>query len=167
MATIDSAGEQVLAIAHRSRGAPPALMDSCLITLKVMTDPRKEFIKAAKAGDVGKLRALLASDESLLGVRDADGSTALHCATWKGHLETVVYLLEAGCDVHVHNTNEHWGTTALHAAAHANHAAIVQVLIDAGADVNATDLQGRTPLNHTAFHKAKAAAKILAACGAA
>ena len=91
-----------------------------------------------------------------------------HCtATWKGHLEAVAYLLEAGSDVHVHNTNEHWGTTALHAAAHANHAAIIQVLIDAGADVNAMDLQGRTPLDHTEFHKAKAAAKILAACGAA
>jgi ankyrin repeat protein len=63
--------------------------------------------------------------------------------------------------------NEHWGTTALHAAAHANHAAIIQVLIDAGADVDATDLQGRTRLDHTEFHKAKAAAKILAACGAA
>ncbi|HSE18957.1 MAG TPA: ankyrin repeat domain-containing protein [Pyrinomonadaceae bacterium] len=83
-----------------------------------MADPRKEFIKAAKAGDLAKLRALLASDESLLGVRDADGSTALHCATWKGHLEVVTYLLEAGSDVHVHNSNEHWGTTALHAAAH-------------------------------------------------
>ena len=30
-----------------------------------MADPRKEFIKAAQAGDVPKLRALLASDESL------------------------------------------------------------------------------------------------------
>ena len=30
-----------------------------------MADPRKEFIKAAKAGDLAKLRALLASDESL------------------------------------------------------------------------------------------------------
>ena len=69
-----------------------------------MADRRKEFIKAAKAGDLAKLRALLASDESLLGVRDADGSTALHCATWKGHLEAVAYLLEAGSDVHVHNT---------------------------------------------------------------
>ena len=37
---------------------------------------------------------------------------------------------------------------------------------DAGADVNATDLQGRTPLNHTEFHKAREAAKILTASGA-
>ena len=132
-----------------------------------MVDLAKEFIKAAKAGDVARLRALQASDDTLVGARDADGSTALHGATWKGHLEAVMFLIAAGCDVQAHNHNEHWGTTALHAAAHANHAAIVQVLIDAGADVNAADLQGRTPLHHTTFHKAKAAAKVLAAHGAA
>lgn len=131
-----------------------------------MADPAKEIIKAAKAGDLARLQALLASDESLLGARDADGSTALHCAAWKGHLNAVVHLLAAGADVHAHNSNDHWGTTALHASAHANHGAIVQVLIDAGADVNATDLQGRTPLHHTTFHKAKAAAKVLVAHGA-
>lgn len=68
-----------------------------------MADPRKEFIKAAKAGDLATLRVLLASD----GVRNADASTALHCATWKGHLEVVTYLLEAGSNVHANNTNEH------------------------------------------------------------
>jgi ankyrin repeat protein len=128
--------------------------------------PAKEIIKAAKAGDLASLRALLASDGGLLGARDVDGSTALHCAAWKGHLDVVAYLLSAGSDVHAHNRNEHWGTTALHAAAHANHGAIVQVLIEAGADVNATDAQGRTPLHHTTFHKAKAAAKVLVAQGA-
>ena len=40
-----------------------------------MADPGKEFIKAAKAGDLGKLRALLASDESLLGVRGIEEET--------------------------------------------------------------------------------------------
>jgi ankyrin repeat protein len=128
-----------------------------------VAEPAKAIIKAAKAGDLASLRALLASDDSLLGARDTDGSTALHCAAWKGHLEVVEHLLAAGSDVHAHNGNEHWGTTALHAAAHANNGAIAKVLIDAGADVNATDPQGRTPLHHTTFHKAKAAAKVLVA----
>ena len=131
-----------------------------------MADPAKEMIKAAKKGDLASVRASLARDASLLGAQDVDGSTALHCAAWKGHLEVVEHLLAAGSDVHAHNRNDHWGTTALHAAAHANHRAIVQVLIDAGADVNATDPQGRTPLHHTTFHKATAAAKVLAAHGA-
>lgn len=126
-----------------------------------MADSTKEFLRAAKNGDLAKLKDLLESDASLLSAQDSDGSTALHCASWKNHRDTVAYLLEAGADVHAHNTNDHWGTTPLHAAAHANNTAIVQLLIDAGADVNAKDAAGQTPLTHTTFHKANAAANLL------
>ena len=131
-----------------------------------MPDPAKEFIKAAKKGDLAALKALLKSDGGLIGARDSDGSTALHCATWKGHEATVAWLLGNGADVESHNQNDHWGTTALHAAAHANHAGIAQRLIEAGADVNAKDREGRTPLFHTSFHQAKATAKVLLKHGA-
>ena len=131
-----------------------------------MTESGKEFIKAAKKGDLDELKLLFENEKTLLDARDSDGSTALHCASWKGHPEVVVFLLKAGADVHSSNNNEHWGTTALHAAAHANQAVIVQLLIDAGADVNAKDMNGKTPLYHTTFHKATAAAKILTKHGA-
>jgi ankyrin repeat protein len=131
-----------------------------------MAESGKEFIKAAKKGDLDQLKALLKSDKTLLDTRDTDGSTALHCATWKGHLEVVKFLLKAGADVHAQNSNDHWGTTPLHAAAHANQTAIVQLLIDTGADVNAKDMNGKTPLHHTTFHKATAAAKLLTKHGA-
>ena len=124
-----------------------------------MPDPSKEIIKAAKAGNVAKLKELLASDASLINARDKDGSTPLHCATWKGQQGVVALLLETGADVNAHNSNDHWGTTPLHAAAHANQAAIAQLLIDHGADVNAQDMTGQTPMHHTTFHKANAAAK--------
>ena len=97
-----------------------------------MTDANKAFIKAAKAGDVDTLKTLLKAEKTVLAAKDSDGSSALHCACWKGHLEAVKFLLKAGCDVHAHNANEHWGTTPLHAASHANQAAIAQLLIDAG-----------------------------------
>jgi ankyrin repeat protein len=130
-------------------------------------DPRREIIKAAKSGDLGKLKALLGTDASLVHARDSDGSTPLHCAVWKGHQEIVEFLLGAGADVNAQNSNAHWGTTPLHAAAHANQAAIAKLLIENGADVNARDLEGRTPLDHTDFHKAKAVARLLLAqsCG--
>ena len=126
-----------------------------------MPEPAKLIIKAAKSGDVGTLKSLLAQDSSLLNARDSDGSTPLHCATWKGHPGVVAALLEAGADVNAVNQNEHWGTTPLHAAAHANQAAIAQMLLDHGADVKAKDVEGRTPMFHTTFHKAKAVAKLL------
>jgi ankyrin repeat protein len=131
-----------------------------------MPDPAKEIIKAAKAANLPRLRELLANDPLLLDARDKDGSTPLHCAVWKGHEEVVALLVRAGADVNAHNENDHWGTTPLHAAAHANQSAIAQLLIDHGADINARDREGRTPLFHTTFHKAKAVAKVLEKCGA-
>jgi len=124
-------------------------------------EPSKEIIRAAKLGDLAKIKGLLATDAGLVHANDTDGSTPLHCAAWKGHLETVAFLLSAGADVDAHNSNEHWGTTPLHAAAHANQAGIAKLLIEHGADVNAKDMSGKTPLHHTTFHKAKAVAKLL------
>src|SRR5258708_32160709 len=78
----------------------------------------------------------------------------------KGHPEAAALLIAGGADVNAHNSNDHWGTTPLHAAAHANQAAIAQLLIDHGADVNTPDMEGRTPMFHTTFHKTKAVAKL-------
>lgn len=126
-------------------------------------DPGKEMIRAAKAGNVAKIKDLIAADASLIKALDTDGSTPLHCATWKGHVETVAFLLTAGANVNAHNSNDHWGTTPLHAAAHANQTAIAKLLIEHGADVNAKDMNAKTPLHHTTFHKARAVAKLLEA----
>jgi ankyrin repeat protein len=126
-----------------------------------MADPAKEIIRAAKSGDAERVSSLLANDKSLVKARDKDGSTPLHCAVWKGHQQLIALLLKAGADVNAQNENDHWGTTPLHAAAHANQAAIAQLLIDHGADVQATDREGRTPMFHTTFHKARAVVKVL------
>ena len=126
----------------------------------------KEMIKAAKKGDLEKVKALVASDPNLIRARDADDSTPLHCAVWKGHQAVAAFLLSVGADVNAQNRNAHWGTTPLHAAAHANQATIAEMLIESGADVNAKDMNGKTPLHHTTFHQAKAAAKVLQNHGA-
>ena len=126
-----------------------------------MPDAKKQILKAAKSGDAAAVKTLLDSDAHLIDARDKDDSTPLHCAVWKGQLEVVSTLLDAGADVNAVNQNDHWGNTPLHAAAHANHAAIAELLIDRGAKLDARDAGGRTPLDHTAFHKATAVAKLL------
>jgi len=126
----------------------------------------KEMLKAAKSGAAFRVQQLLDHDASLISVKDSDGSTPLHCATWKGHLAVVELLLSRGADVNAANNNDHWGTTPLHAAAHANQRAIAELLIAHGADINATNLNGRTPLAETEFHKARPVANLLKQHGA-
>ena len=126
-----------------------------------MPDPSKLIIKAAKHNDVTALKSLLASDPNLIDARDTDGSTPLHCATWKGHVEAAEFLVASGADVNAVNQNEHYGTTPLHAAAHANQPKIAKLLLDNGANTKAKDMEGRTPMFHTTFHKAKGVAKLL------
>ena len=136
------------------------------MTRTIVSRADKEIIKAAKTGDVEKVKHLLSEDAGLINARDTDGSTPLHCATWKGQVDVVACLLKAGADVNAQNTNGHWGTTPLHAAAHANQAEIARLLIEHGANLNAEDLNGKTPLFHTTFHKAKAVARLLQEYGA-
>jgi len=131
-----------------------------------MPEP-KEMIKAAKSGNAARVGELLAEDPSLLHARDADGSTPLHYAAWKGHPEVARLLLERGADVSLPNNNSHWGGTPLHAAAHANQKAVAELLIAHGADVNGRSLNGRTPLEETTIHNATAVARLLKQHGAA
>jgi len=130
-----------------------------------MTDQReqlaKAIIRAAKRGEGDAVRALLDQDASLIDARDRDESTPLHCACWKGHQDVVALLIERGADVKARNHNTHWGDTPLHAAAHGNRRACAKALIAAGADLQARNLNGNTPLQETAFHKATPVANLL------
>jgi ankyrin repeat protein len=126
----------------------------------------KDLLRAVKTGNTAQVRALLDADPALVNARDAEDSTPLHYAAWKGHPEVTALLLERGADVHAQNTIGHWGGTPLHAAAHANQRPIAEMLIAHGADVNALSCNGRRPLAETAIHKATAAAKVLRQHGA-
>src|SRR5215471_13823613 len=104
------------------------------------SNPEKEMVRAAKAGNPETVKQLLAMDASLISARDSDGSTPLHCACWKGHDAVVRLLLDSGADVNAENNNDHWGTTPLHAAAHANQKKIAEMLIAHGANIASRNL---------------------------
>jgi len=125
------------------------------------TEHAKQIIKAAKAGDVDAARALLQACPAIIDAHDTDGSTPLHCASWKGHAEMVTLLLDAGADIQAKNQNTHWGDTPLHAAAHGNQRAVAQILIERGAQLDAINAKGNTPLQETDAHNATAVANLL------
>jgi DNA mismatch repair protein MutL len=93
----------------------------------------KEIIRAAKRGDAVAARVLLEADRSLARVTESEGTTPLHCAAWKGHVEVAELLLEAGADIDAVNQDAHYGGTPLHAAAHGNQKPVVELLIRRGA----------------------------------
>lgn len=125
----------------------------------------KQMIKAAKAGDIDAARAILQACPAVIDARDTDGSTPLHCASWKGHPEMVGLLLDAGADIQAKNDNTHWGDTPLHAAAHGNQRAVAQILISRGARLDALNANGNTPLQETEAHNATAVANLLKKTG--
>ena len=71
------------------------------------------------------------------------GSTALHTASFNGHLEVATVLLDAGANVDARNKNE---LTPLHYAASNGHVALARLFLERGADPYARSREGRTPL---------------------
>ena len=74
---------------------------------------------------------------------EADGTTALHWASFRNDAESVGRLIQAGADVNVAND---LGVTALWAASLNGSEEVVENLLAAGADPNKTLRHGETPL---------------------
>jgi ankyrin repeat protein len=92
---------------------------------------KSEISKAASAGDVEKVKALLKNNPKLICDKGFYDDTPLHFAA---NREVAELLLANGAVV---DARDRWGNTPLHMAASAGYREVVEVLLAHGADVNA------------------------------
>jgi ankyrin repeat protein len=59
----------------------------------------KVFLKAAEKGKINYVAQILEKDTSLINCKDSDGYSALHRASYNGHVEMVKVLLNGGADI--------------------------------------------------------------------
>ena len=117
-----------------------ALALNVALTLAAADNGRTSLIDAAKNGDKVALRALLQKKADVNAV-DADGSTALHWASYRDDIATADLLIRAGAKVNV--ANESGRDAAFRPASQNGSAGMVWVLLTAGADPNAALLSGK------------------------
>ena len=128
-----------------------------------------ELVKAAGAGDLPKVKELVAAKAKLDG-RGRHGYTPLTAAISGDHLDVALYLIDAGADVTLKDKN---GTGPLEWAAiragwvmkHQN-VKLATALLDRGAEVDVRNADGYTPLMWAANRGAVKLVELLIARGA-
>lgn len=121
-----------------------------------------DVFAAAVLGLVDRVREFLDADPGSRDARGAHGIPLLFHAAAAGQHEVCALLVERGVDV---NTGA-GGNTALHAAALFGRGALAEWLLARGADVNATDYEGRTPLQRAVATRHADVADLLRRPGA-
>ena len=103
---------------------------------------RASLIDAARNADIDALRALLKPGVDV-NAAAADGTTALHWASYRDAVDSADLLIRAGANVNAAND---LGVTPLWTASLNGSAAMVRRLLEAGANPNLALLGGETPL---------------------
>jgi ankyrin repeat protein len=103
---------------------------------------RATLADAAEKRDKTAVRVLLKSGADV-NAAQADGTTALHWATYHDDAEMAASLVKAGANVKAVNR---YGMSPLAEACMNGHAAVVKLLLEAGADANAAMKGGETVL---------------------
>jgi ankyrin repeat protein len=108
-----------------------------------------EMHNAVDAGDLNKVKALLAADPTLLESQADDGSTPLHIACLKNQAAVANLLIDKGANV---NARDNWNHTPLHNAmsVFGQDINLIKHLIAEGTHINAQGNRGDTPLEWSA-----------------
>lgn len=138
----------------------------CLTVSVAAVDLRAgEIHNAASVGDLSKVRALMATDPSLVESRDERDRTPLDWACIRNQVAVANFLLDHNADVNVRN---YWGQTPLHSAngVFGQDYDLIKRLIAKGADVNAQGSRGDSPLSWAAARGNLKVARLLIDSGA-
>jgi ankyrin repeat protein len=117
----------------KSRRIITPLLVLILPLMALAQDPKEDFLKAARKGDIETVRSLLAKGVDV-NTKSNYGATALSFACDRGYTELVKLLLEKGADVNVKDT--FYNATPISWAAQRGHAEIVKALLDKGAAIS-------------------------------
>src|SRR5213594_3888469 len=120
------------------------------------------LVDAAKNVDREAVRSLLKQGANV-NATEADGTTALHWASYRDDLESADLLIRSGANV---NTRNDLGATPLWAACQNGSESMVRRLLSARANPNAALLLGETPVMVAARSGNPAVVELLAAKGA-
>jgi len=112
------------------------------ICLTAAGSDRSRPVEAAKNGDRDSLQTLV-RNKADVNATEADGSTALHWASYHDDLESADLLIRAGAKV---NAATDLGVTPLWVASQNGSTAMVRRLLQAGGNPNLALLAGETPL---------------------
>ena len=123
---------------------------------------RPPLLEASKSGDKDAIKAQL-QKKADANAADADGTTALHWASYHDDLESADLLIRAGAKV---NAITDLGVTPLWLASENGSSAMVRRLLAAGADPNMALTAGETPVMVAARSGASDAVEQLLAKGA-
>ena len=106
------------------------------------------FLTLAQAGNLALVKRMHESlGQELIRYKDEDGYSALHRASYNGHLSVAEYLISAGADACSRSED---GWQPLHSACRWNKVAVASLLLQNGALINATTNGGQTALHLTA-----------------
>lgn len=114
---------------------------------------------AAKDGNATAIRKELSKGKCHIDAISQDGSTALHWACSRNHIDTARILLQEGASIDVQSND---GSTALHYALECEeHSEILQMLLDYRANVNLQDNEGTINIENMTLIDPGGFAKVL------
>ena len=118
---------------------------------------------AARNGDLPALKQLYETSLDIVLAKDTSGSTLLHQASVRGHLDLIKYLVSIGCDNVARDVN---GSAPVHLAATNGRIAAVQYFLhEAQCDREIRDNNACTPLHLASFHGHLELARYLVSAG--